>query len=80
MKAGSTLLFCMSSHAAERSGAVQQRLEERRGRQTKRLTGSMGLGHVLFPAVSTGTLLNVLSDGLASSSLTRASGKLPMNN
>lgn len=44
------------------------------------LTGSMGLGHALFPAVSTGTLLNVLFDGLTSSSLTRASVRLPMNN
>lgn len=32
------------------------------------LAGSMGLGHALFPAVSTGTLLTVLSDSLTSSS------------
>lgn len=44
------------------------------------LTGSMGLGHALFPAVSTGMLLILWSDGLISSSLTRASGRLPLNN
>lgn len=38
----------------------------------------MALGHALFPAVSPGTLLILLSDGLTSSSSTSSS--LPLNN
>ena len=44
------------------------------------LAGSMGLGLVLLPTASTGTLLTVPSDGPTSSSPTRASGRLPMIN
>lgn len=59
----------------------EQRLEEEESwkRQTKMLAGSVGSGHELFPAVSTGTLLTVPFDGLTPSSPTRDRGSLPMN-
>lgn len=59
----------------------EQRLEEEESwqKQIKMLPGSVGLGHELFPAVSTGTLLTVPFNGLTPSSPARDRGSLPMN-
>lgn len=43
------------------------------------LSGSVGLGHELFPAVSAGTLLAVPFNGLTPSSPAGDRGSLPMN-
>lgn len=59
----------------------EQRVEEEESwkRQIKMLAGSVGLGHELFPAISTGTLLTVPFNGLTPSYPARDRGSLPMN-